>query len=75
VPLAIILRVRGPESTAAPELLGLVLGIADAAIAWVLCDLWCAVGELQHLLLGHLLPFPLLGADGLAAARLRWLVQ
>ena len=40
-----------PRATAA------ALGTVAGASAWVLVDLWCPVGHVPHLLLGHVLPF------------------
>lgn len=59
-----------------PALLGAVLGITAGAFAWVVTDLWCPVGHLPHLLLGHVLPLTLLGLLGAALGawclRIRW---
>lgn len=47
-----------------PRLTGLASGIAIGCITLVLTDLWCPVGYVPHVLLGHLLPILLLGALG-----------
>jgi hypothetical protein len=62
---AMLLARRGSDATHARSL-GLALGVAAAVAAGVLVDLWCPVGYLGHLLLGHVLPIGLLGLIGLA---------
>jgi hypothetical protein len=64
VPLlgALALR-RGSEPTHA-RLVGAALGASVGAFTWVLVDLWCPVGHVPHLLLGHLLPLLLAIALG-----------
>jgi hypothetical protein len=61
---AMLLARRGSDPTHARSL-GLALGVAAAVAAAVLVDLWCPVGYLGHLLLGHVLPIGLLGLLGL----------
>lgn len=55
-----------------PRLLGAVLGVTAGACAWVVTDLWCPVGHVPHLLLGHLLPIVLFALAGVAIGA-RWL--
>jgi len=59
-----------------PRLLGAALGAAAGAFAWVVTDLWCPVGHVPHLLLGHVLPvlvFAALGATiGARYLAIRW---
>jgi len=43
-----------------PRLTAAAFGAAVGAGAWVLVDLWCPVGYVPHVLLGHLLPLMLL---------------
>jgi hypothetical protein len=53
-----------------PRALGLALGVAAGAGAAALVDLWCPVGHVPHLLVGHVAPMLLLGGVGaLAGAR------
>jgi hypothetical protein len=47
-----------------PRALGLALGVAAAAAAAVLVDLWCPVGYVPHLLTGHVAPMLMLGGLG-----------
>ncbi len=47
-----------------PRALGLALGVAAGAAAAVLVDLWCPVGDVRHLLTGHVAPMLLLGGLG-----------
>ena len=68
VPAAVFLTLWRGTSPAHPRLTGWVLGTAAGSFAWVLVDLWCPVGYLGHLLLGHVLPILLLAALGAAAA-------
>ena len=39
-----------------PRAAAAALGTIAGAAAWVLVDLWCPVGHVRHLLLGHVLP-------------------
>jgi hypothetical protein len=55
---------RGSDPTH-PRSLGLALGVAAAAAAAVLVDLWCPVGHVRHLLTGHVAPMLLFGLAGL----------
>ena len=43
-----------------PRLTAAGVATAAGAGAWVLVDLWCPVGFVPHLLLGHVLPLVLL---------------
>lgn len=52
---------------ARPALTGAALGVASGACAWLLVDLWCPVGNPQHVALGHVLPLALLAAAGALA--------
>lgn len=70
-PFASLLLVWRRTQPAHPRLTGLVLGTAAGAVGWLLVDLWCPVGHLEHLILGHLLPLAALAAVGAAAGR--WL--
>jgi hypothetical protein len=44
---------------------GAALGAAAGMYAGAMVDLWCPVGDLRHVLLGHALPIALLGLLGL----------
>lgn len=53
-----------------PRLTAAAIGAAVGAGAWVLVDLWCPVGYVPHLLLGHVLPLLLLiAASALLGSR------
>jgi hypothetical protein len=62
-PLLSFLAIRG-VAPALPALNGAALGCAAGALAWVATDLWCPVGYVPHLLLGHVLPLFVLAAAG-----------
>lgn len=47
-----------------PRALGAALGVAAAASAAALVDLWCPVGHVPHVLTGHLAPILVLGSLG-----------
>jgi hypothetical protein len=68
-PLAVLARLRRSSDPTHPRSLGLALGVAAGAGAAVLVDLWCPVGHLRHLAVGHVLPMGLLGLVGLIAGR------
>jgi hypothetical protein len=61
---AMFFALRRSEPTH-PRSLGLALGIGAGMSAATLVDLWCPVGHLSHLALGHVLPVAALGALGL----------
>src|SRR5260221_7596575 len=56
VPLLGLLWMRRASDPVHPRATAAALGTAAGASAWVLVDLWCPVGYLPHLLLGHVLP-------------------
>ena len=64
LPFAVLLFVRRGSDPTHPRSLGLALGVAAGMSAGALVDLWCPVGHLHHLLLGHILPMALLGLLG-----------
>ena len=47
-----------------PALNGAAIGVASGACAWVALDLWCPVGFVPHLVLGHVLPVCILAGLG-----------
>jgi len=57
--LGLIWRRRGSDPVH-PRLTAAAVGAAVGAGTWVLVDLWCPVGYVPHLLLGHVLPLLLL---------------
>jgi hypothetical protein len=65
LPLLGVLWMRRGTVPVQPRLTAAAFGVAASAGAWVLVDLWCPVGYVPHLLLGHVLPLllvTLLGA-------------
>lgn len=69
-PLIAMVLVRRNSDPNHPRLTGATLGIAASACAWVFTDLWCPVGNIPHLLRGHLLPMAILAALGAALGHL-----
>lgn len=63
-PLVAFATGRRSSDPLRPLLTGFSSGIAIGCLTLVLTDLWCPVGYLPHVLLGHLLPILLLGALG-----------
>jgi hypothetical protein len=59
-PLAAVLWLRRGSDPVHPRLSAAALAAAVGAGVWVLVDLWCPVGYVPHLLLGHVLPLLLL---------------
>jgi hypothetical protein len=55
-PLLGVLWLRRSSDPVRPRLTAAAIGAAVGAGAWVLVDLWCPVGYVPHLLLGHVLP-------------------
>lgn len=47
-----------------PAATGAAIGAAVGAMAWVLVDLWCPIGHVTHLLVGHVLPLALIIVAG-----------
>jgi hypothetical protein len=70
-PLVGLLWARWSGTVKLSSLDGLIRGVAAGAVGWALIDLWCPVGEISHLLLGHVLPVVILAGAGVGAAR--WL--
>lgn len=63
-PMFVLLAARFRSDPLHPAATGAAVGAAVGAMAWVLVDLWCPVGHLPHLLIGHVLPIALLIAAG-----------
>jgi hypothetical protein len=59
-PLLGVLWLRRGSDPVHPRLTAAAFGAAVGAGVWVLVDLWCPVGYVPHLLLGHVLPLLLL---------------
>jgi hypothetical protein len=59
-PLLGLIWLRRSSDPVHPRLTAAAVGAAVGAGTWVLVDLWCPVGYVPHLLLGHLLPLLLL---------------
>ena len=62
--LAALLATRRVTRVVHPVAAGASTGVAAGALAWVLVDLWCPVGHVEHVLLGHVLPLVILTAVG-----------
>jgi hypothetical protein len=60
VPLLGVPWLRRHATPANPRLTAASYAAAIGAAVWVLVDLWCPVGYVPHLLLGHVLPMTLL---------------
>jgi hypothetical protein len=71
-PLSALFFLRRGSDPTHPRSLGLALGIAAGTSAVALVDLWCPVGHLRHLVLGHVLPVLALGVLGVWLGQ-RWL--
>lgn len=52
-----------------PALNGAAIGFAAGAVAWVAADLWCPIGYVPHVLLGHVLPLGVLAGVGALLGR------
>jgi len=63
-PLVALAFVRRGSDPTHPRSLGAALGVAAGMYAAVSVDLWCPIGDLRHVLLGHALPIVLLGLAG-----------
>jgi hypothetical protein len=63
-PLLGVLWMRRGLVPVQPRLTAAAFGVAASAGAWVLVDLWCPVGYVPHLLLGHVLPLMLVALLG-----------
>lgn len=68
-PLLGVLWMRRRTTPANPRLTAASYAAAVGAAVWVLVDLWCPVGYVPHLLLGHVLPMALLMSLSAAIAR------
>jgi hypothetical protein len=71
-PMAALLGGRVRSHPLHPAATGAAVGAAVGAMSWTLVDLWCPVGYLQHLLIGHVLPLALIIGSGVFAGQ-RWL--
>jgi hypothetical protein len=70
-PLLSGLWLRRRSAPAHPYLTAAAFGAAAGAGAWVFVDMWCPVGYVPHLLLGHVAPLLLLSAlSALVGSRL-----
>jgi hypothetical protein len=69
VPLLGALLLRRNSETHHPRLVGAGMGAAVGGFTWVLVDLWCPVGYVPHVLLGHVLPLLLATLAGFVAGK------
>jgi hypothetical protein len=67
-PLLSFLAIRR-SAPVQPALNGAVIGFAAGAFAWVAADLWCPIGYVPHVLLGHVLPLGVLAGVGALLGR------
>lgn len=63
-PLSALFFIRRGSDPTHPRSLGLALAVGAGTAASTLVDLWCPVGHLRHLVLGHVLPVLALGGLG-----------
>jgi hypothetical protein len=63
-PLVAVILVRRGSDPVHPRLTGAAIGAAVGACVWVMVDLWCPVGYVPHVMLGHALPVVLSTALG-----------
>jgi hypothetical protein len=68
-PFAVLALLRRGSDPTHPRSLGAALGVAAAAAAVALTDLWCPVGHVRHLVLGHVLPMAMLGILGIVVGQ------
>jgi hypothetical protein len=70
VPLLVaFVAVRRRSDPVHPGVAGAALGVTAGVAAGTLVDLWCPVGFVQHVLLGHILPLLVVAALGAWAGR------
>lgn len=69
-PLAAWIWMRRGSDPVHPMAAGATIGIASGAFSWVLVDLWCPVGHVHHVLLGHVAPLVAFGIIGALAGEL-----
>ena len=67
--LAAFVAVRRRSDPVHPGLAGAALGVTAGVAAGTLVDLWCPVGFVPHVLLGHILPLFAVAALGAWAGR------
>jgi DNA-directed RNA polymerase specialized sigma24 family protein len=65
-PLVTLIHARRGSDPVHPTATGAALGAASGAWAGVLADLWCPIGYVPHVLVGHILPILFLTALGAA---------
>jgi hypothetical protein len=67
--LSLAIARKGSDPTH-PRSLGAAFGVAAGMYSAVMIDLWCPIGELSHVLLGHGIPVVLLGLLGVLIGQL-----
>jgi hypothetical protein len=65
LPLLLFALTRRESDPTHPISRGAALGVAAGVYAGTMVDLWCPIGDLRHVLLGHALPVALLGLLGM----------
>lgn len=68
-PLLAFVVARRSSAPTRPALAGFAAGIAIGCVSALLTDLWCPVGYVPHLFLGHMLPIVILGGLGALLGR------
>jgi hypothetical protein len=63
-PMFVFVGARLRSDPLHPAATGAAIGAAVGAMAWVLVDLWCPIGHLGHLLVGHVLPLAVIIVAG-----------
>jgi len=67
--LVAFIVIRRRSDPVHPAIAGAVLGVTAGLAAGSLVDLWCPVGHIPHVLLGHVLPLVLVALAGALAGR------
>ena len=69
LPLAGLFALRSGSDPVHPGTTGAALGAASGAAAGIMVELWCPVGTVQHIALGHIVPIVVLALLGAVIGR------